>query len=297
MTKKSTYLWGILLTIGIGMLLYHFLCCQNNCCQNPTSSTASISAVSTEKFTLMGKDIDYKCQGNFNFLNSDFKTVLPVADSINLGIEKLKLALQKSQQNLSITGYCLATEKNNSAFENLGLARANYVKNYFVAKGIDAELIDIKGIVKNDLQFDKTTTFGPVDFGLNDTNSQTEKEDFELLKSKINANPLTMYFNTGQTTIDLSVEDRKKVGNLVRYLDNVSDAKIDVIGFTDNVGKAENNIKLGQERADFAKNYLVSNGISAERIISESKGSENPIADNKTADGRAKNRRTEVKIK
>ena len=222
---------------------------------------------------------------------------MPVSDSIDLGINNLKIALQKSKQNLTITGYCLANEKNNSAFENLGLARANDVKNYFVAKGIDAALIDTKGIVKSDLQFNKTTTFGPVDFGLSDINSQTEKEDFELLKSKINANPLTLYFNTGQTTIDLSVEDRKKVGDLVRYLDNLADAQIDVIGFTDNVGKAETNIKLGQERADFAKNYLVSNGISAKRIISESKGSENPIADNKTTDGRAKNRRTEVTIK
>jgi len=94
----------------------------------------------------------------------------------------------------------------------------------------------------------------------------------------------------------LTLEDRRKVADIVRYCDNVENSKIDAVGYTDNVGSNDKNLVLGQERADFAKAYLVSNGIPAERIISTSKGATSPIGDETTAEGKAKNRRTVVTI-
>ena len=85
------------------------------------------------------------------------------------------------------------------------------------------------------------------------------------MKEKINANPLILYFKTGKAQIDLSAEDRQKVADIKNYLDHVEDAKLDVIGHTDNVGSRDTNIRLGQQRADFAKKYLVKNGISARK--------------------------------
>ena len=300
MTKKSTYLFGILLTILIGTILYYYLCCTCSTCCNKTPEVAtSTTPTEVQKgiFALKGKNIDYHCNNNFNFLNNNFKTILPVTDSIDIGIENLKTFLAKEGQKINITGYCLASEKNNSAFENLGLARAVDVKNYFVSKGISAASITTNGVVKENLNSDATTIYGPVDFLISEISAKTPKEDFTALKEKINANPLILYFNTGQTSIDLSVDDRKKVADMVHYLDNVADAKISATGFTDNVGKPKTNIILGKDRADFAKNYLVSNGIATNKIDSESKGPESPIATNETSDGRAKNRRTELKIK
>ena len=300
MTKKSSYLFGIFITILIGTILYYYLCCNCNNCSTADSEIVKApetTTVNKTTFNLKGKNIDYHCSNNFNFLNNDFKTILPVTDSINIGIDTLKTVLAKGDQKVNITGYCLATEKNNSAFENLGLARAVDVKNFMVSKGISAASVTTNGVVKESLNLDKTTTYGPIDFSFSEISLETPKEDFAALKAKINANPLILYFNTGQTSIDLSVEDRKKVAEIVHYLDNVSDAKISTTGFTDNVGKVETNISLGKERADFAKNYLVSNRIAIEKIDSESKGPESPIASNDSAEGRAKNRRTEVKIK
>ena len=303
MSKKTTYLLGILLTIGLGTLLYHYFCCSKNCCENgemnATTPTIAATAETTTKsnFALKGKDIDYHCSGDFNFLSNDFKSILPINDSINLGIGNLKTLFDKGGKNLTITGYALSSEKNNSAFENLGMARANDVKNYFVSKGIPATSIDIKGEVKDDLLKDETTVYGSVRYLISEITADTPKEDFAALKAKINANPLILYFNTGQASIDLSVEDRKKVTDITHYLDNVADAKLDVVGHTDNVGDRTVNTKLGLGRADFAKNYLVSNGIDTNKIDSSSKGPDQPIADNKTAEGKAKNRRTEVKIK
>jgi OmpA-OmpF porin, OOP family len=297
MSKKSSYLLGILLTIGLGMLLYHHFCCgEKDKVTTPSEATAT-NAPMESIFALKGKDLDYHCNGNFNFLNDSFKSIMPVDECVDLGISQLKTVLEKGGQKFNITGYCLSSEKNTSAYENLGLARANDVKNYFVSKGIPSNLITTIGEIKDDGVLQKDgTLYGPVSFMLSEVTAETKTEDWNALKEKINANPLIMYFNTGQASIDLSAEDRKKVTDMVHYLDNVAAAKLDVTGYTDNVGKVVSNVKLGQERADFAKAYLVSNGISAERINSASKGPESPIADNTTAEGRAKNRRTEVKI-
>ena len=301
MSKKNSYLLGIALTIGLGTLLYHYLCCNKGCCGDGEMATpnvvASADGLQKPNFALSGKDFDYSCPGNFNFLNGDFKSIMPINDSINTGIGNLKTYFANGGKNLTITGYALASEKNTSAFENLGLARANDVKNYFVSKGIKAENIDIKGVIKDDLTKDEKIVYGPIFYELSEVTKDTPKEDFAALKAKINANPLILYFNTGQTQIDLSAEDRKKVTDLTHYLDNVADAKLDVVGHTDNVGDRTINTKLGLGRADFAKTYLVSNGILGDRIDSSSKGPDQPIADNKTAEGKAKNRRTEVKIK
>jgi OmpA-OmpF porin, OOP family len=68
-----------------------------------------------------------------------------------------------------------------------------------------------------------------------------------------------------------------------------------VNGYTDNTGKPATNLVLSQKRADAVKVYLVKKGISADRLMATGFGIEAPIADNKTAAGRTKNRRVEFK--
>jgi outer membrane protein OmpA-like peptidoglycan-associated protein len=72
--------------------------------------------------------------------------------------------------------------------------------------------------------------------------------------------------------------------------------RIKIEGHTDNAGDDAANMKLSQDRADAVKAYIVGKGISADRITSEGFGETMPIADNKTAAGRAKNRRIEIKM-
>ncbi|MBU0473984.1 MAG: OmpA family protein [Bacteroidetes bacterium] len=72
--------------------------------------------------------------------------------------------------------------------------------------------------------------------------------------------------------------------------------KVEVQGYTDNIGSAKSNKIVAQKRADTVKNYLLARGISAERVKAVGYGEENPIGDNKDADGRAMNRRIEFKV-
>ncbi len=97
-------------------------------------------------------------------------------------------------------------------------------------------------------------------------------------------------------TKNLTVEQRQKFEKISKYLDKVESATCHAIGHTDNQGDRNANIRLGQERADFAKSYLINNGISAAKIVSYSKGSDDPIASNETKEGRRQNRRTIVTL-
>jgi hypothetical protein len=71
---------------------------------------------------------------------------------------------------------------------------------------------------------------------------------------------------------------------------------IEIQGYTDNIGAKSYNKTLSQKRADIVKNYLISKGVSADRLKSVGYGESNPIADNKSAQGRSMNRRIEFKI-
>ena len=68
------------------------------------------------------------------------------------------------------------------------------------------------------------------------------------------------------------------------------------VGHTDNIGSAAYNQALSERRANAVKEYLVSKGIEKNRVYTEGKGLKNPIASNSTAEGRAKNRRTEIEV-
>jgi outer membrane protein OmpA-like peptidoglycan-associated protein len=83
---------------------------------------------------------------------------------------------------------------------------------------------------------------------------------------------------------------------LVRYLKTAKNAQILIEGHTDNTGLAAQNNFLSLQRANAIANYLQQKGIESNRIFTKGLGSSQPIADNKTVEGRAKNRRTSFTI-
>jgi len=95
---------------------------------------------------------------------------------------------------------------------------------------------------------------------------------------------------------DLKIESQVELDKLVQLLKENSTVRVQIEGHTDNVGKPADNMKLSQNRAAAVVKYLVSNGISVARLVPKGFGSTKPVADNKTEEGRAQNRRTEVKV-
>jgi len=72
------------------------------------------------------------------------------------------------------------------------------------------------------------------------------------------------------------------------------DVKVEVNGYTDSRGKDRYNLRLSQRRAEAVRNYLIGKGIAPERLIAKGFGESRPVADNKTEEGRFKNRRVEL---
>jgi OOP family OmpA-OmpF porin len=79
-------------------------------------------------------------------------------------------------------------------------------------------------------------------------------------------------------------------------LHKLKDKKVEVIGHTDNAGSRAGNLSLSQARAQAVKDYLASLGINPDAIAVSGEGPDRPVADNRTQDGRARNRRIEFKV-
>ena len=94
----------------------------------------------------------------------------------------------------------------------------------------------------------------------------------------------------------LKPEGRAKLDDLVSKIKGINLEVIIAVGHTDSVGAAAYNQKLSVRRAEAVKAYLVSKGIERNRVYTEGKGESQPIADNRTAEGRAKNRRVEIEV-
>ena len=94
----------------------------------------------------------------------------------------------------------------------------------------------------------------------------------------------------------LKKEGKAKLDDLVGKVKGINLEVIIAVGHTDSVGTDAYNQKLSVRRAEAVKAYLVSKGIEKNRVYTEGKGEKQPVADNKTKEGRAKNRRVEIEV-
>lgn len=105
----------------------------------------------------------------------------------------------------------------------------------------------------------------------------------------------SVLFASGESQLLPSAQ--AKLSEVARALTQQNpDARIVVEGHTDSQGKQDFNLELSEKRANAVREYLVSHGVAQDRISAEGLGFSRPIADNKTAEGRANNRRVEIVV-
>jgi len=313
MTKKTTYILGILLTGIVGCILQYYTCCKN--C-DAYASKATVDSTTTTNVnspipTSLGFTVsdpkggfDVNINDHFNFKGSNFEILKPISNNLSASIAKLKAYLNNNpDKTLDIIGLYKSSEKNTSAYPNLGIARAEAIKHYLVDSGISSKQLNCKDQIDDSLISNaKNIYLGPAKYRINtidisDAAKVKTAADLKILHDKIQENPLELYFATGSSSLKLTQEQRLKMFDIATYIDKTDDAEIRVIGHTDNTGDFAKNIQLGLDRANTIKGYLIKNNIPAMQIATSSQGSKKPISTNQTEQGRAKNRRVEVTLK
>lgn len=121
------------------------------------------------------------------------------------------------------------------------------------------------------------------DVAANDLLDQINKDGFA-----------TVYinFDTGKSTI--KKESGKQIAQIAEALNQAQELKLEVAGHTDNQGGEKVNLKLSQERAKAVATALIARGVAAARLTAAGYGQNKPVADNRSEEGRAKNRRVEL---
>jgi outer membrane protein OmpA-like peptidoglycan-associated protein len=191
---------------------------------------------------------------------------------------------------LVVTGLYRKGETNNTAFANLGLARAEAVKQQFLAKMPAARIRTAAKMVDDGLAVD----------GMNQSCT------FDWLKAKLNLQEASIIEGaTGIVSIlfpyNSSIRDNNdKVDTYLKSLaakEKSTTTNITITGHTDDRGEAVYNQSLGQRRADAIKAMLVSYGMAATRIKTDSKGESQPVTTNATEEGKHQNRRVVIEVK
>jgi iron complex outermembrane recepter protein len=116
----------------------------------------------------------------------------------------------------------------------------------------------------------------------------------EEVVKKVNMAAQQILFATGKTTLLKS--SYKSLAGIADILQQTQELKLLIEGHSDNTGKADKNLALSQGRADAVKTFFAGKGIDASRLTATGHGQDMPVADNKTAAGRVKNRRVELKL-
>lgn len=305
MKQPLPLLIGVLVVYILGSSFWYS---RTSCCLGTTAATVGSAAAATiatpaailANTTGLGaideaNELNLNANENLYFAPSTFN-FLPLSDNLSTFHENLaNYLIENPDRTVSITGRYQADEENTSILSSIGLARANQIKNvlldYDVPEGqllIQDDLVE--AISKTDEVFDNAIVFGFEESVAND-------ESLTSLEEKLRGNTITLYFDSNAKKLDLDSEQRQYLTDLIDYLNKNSEGIVLATGHTDNEGDWNINKYISRKRAQFVRNYLISNGIDMNQVQATAAGAEEPVASNDTDEGRAKNRRVEITLK
>jgi len=308
--NKSIFFWVLILILW---LIFGTWLCNKYICGGSIAAAAPGATAVTETMketikkptaAILGNwayrdgNLNINNPDHWRFKNSNFNP-LPRSGNFDRDINRTAEYLKNNaSRSLLITGYYKNDEKNSSILDNLGLARANSVKNILSRLGVPGNQMNIEGkLLPKSFWSKNDTIYKGIDFGFSAKKAGANAR-VASIKSRLVGKPLTLYFGTNQDQISLNTQQRTDFGDMIYYLDNVNAANINIGGHTDNVGDRNYNRNLSKQRADFVKNYLIQNGgITNSRMNTNGFGPDKPVDSNTSSAGRAKNRRVEVTLR
>ena len=164
--------------------------------------------------------------------------------------------------------------------QKLSEKRSASAKAYVAAKGIDTARMRTSGRGENDPIATNKTKEG---------RAKNRRVDIYFIDGEV---PVLFDYNSAQLKGEVS-----KLATVLEFMQKNPKSSITIVGHTDKIGSQNYNLKLSKRRADAVRKFLTGNGIDSSRIKMIGRGKLEPVADNSTAQGRAKNRRAEMNIR
>lgn len=277
--------WLLLFVLYLIFARWYFICEVRNLCDGDEGQA------DFRLKTLQFKDGETIVLSGYDHFRFDSAGLQPIINDNNFEyLGKVGEYLQdNNSRNLTITAGLRLNEQGiqKGFYDNLGIARADAIRSMFVANGIDQDRITL------DYTIDSTNLLRrPLTFAGIDPNKAEEKGTFtfnHMTFSDANFEYNSAVFNPGpafQTYAD----------SVNLFFGQTDTVNLTIIGHTDSIASQTYNYRLGKARADSARAYFLQLGIEPQRIITDSKGEDTPVAPNRTDEGRQKNRRVEILI-
>ncbi|MFK7810831.1 MAG: OmpA family protein [Saprospiraceae bacterium] len=273
---------------------YHYVCKIKKHCGEEQEEPIENTRPKTLNLTF-GEEVVLEGYEQFAFnngsslpdLSKDNKTFLDALANI------LK---EQPERSLTITGRMLTTEADsalqNTIQENLGLARAELMRNLLVARGVDESRISLDYETVNAERLIEPISFSLFPRGVNEEQpSEYEKVQFSFLDmtySDANFEKDSDAFTPGSAFLLYA-------DSVITYMNNNPAKNLTIIGHTDSDGNDFYNEELGMRRAKSASRYFKNKGLQSE-IKTASMGEKKPVAPNDSDQNMQKNRRVNFKI-
>lgn len=289
----KTLAW-ILLIGWIGGSTYWHVCKIKQLCDGPTAS-ANLPAYAISPLSIKdGDKLNLETASNFGFKKSMAE---PNYMNVKKELDSLTVYLKGNPgRKVTITGLYSSLEKNPTAFADLGLARADALKQYLVQAGVPVGQLGTASRMV-DLAFSPDDSTHGMEFGFDSLLiPKTEEALAAAEKYEDVFKPLDLYFKTGSADYIKTADNQKFLEEAKTYLAAHKDKKLALTGHTDNVGADDKNLTLSGNRAEAVKATFVKFGIASAQLATDAKGETQPKASNDTPEGRKANRRVSIVI-
>jgi len=292
--EKKGLMWFLRILLLLWLLIGSWLWGRHICETRANATTEQTDIIEPIKgFSAIFGDFKTTADSYFRFAK-DSTQYEPLSDKLQLSLDKTATFLKNNTDKaLNITGYYADSEENASLFPDLGVARANTIKGDLELRGVSPAQLTTTGELANADNMQEGYIRNGIEFDFEEKSDDADAR-LERIRENIVGNPLMVYFNSGDQSINLTTEQKDNFADMIYFLDRVEGSNIEIGGHTDSQGEDRGNKRLSRKRAESVASYVMQGGISESRITAVGYGEEQPIGDNKYEAGREKNRRVEI---
>ncbi|GHB77564.1 OmpA family protein [Persicitalea jodogahamensis] len=288
--------WWIALVVWMGLAAYWHVCQIKELCYEPApATTVVVETPETDPLYIRdGGGLDLRANGNFGFAKSGAEADM---SRVRAELDSLAAYLAANPgKRLNIVGSYSSAETNATTFTDLGIARAENVKAYLVSQGANADVLATSSQLVDGTGFGADSLRGGIDFVVRDPLPDSEEGLANAQKYESVFKPMDLYFPTASASYIKTDANRKFVEEAQKYLAANQGKKLLLTGHTDNDGDDDTNMKLSKQRAEAVKRQLIRLGISAQQLVTDGKGENQPKESNDTPEGRRANRRVDIVV-